>query len=147
MTALVRVTVPVAASQVAVWRELTTWENQGEWMPLTAVRSDGGDRVGGRIVARTGIGPLGFTDTMEITEWEPPHRCTVLHTGKVVRGAGVFVVEAESATASTLTWEEHLDLPWGPVGRLGWIVAGPIAGVALRRALRTFAARFADETS
>ena len=36
--------------------------------------------------AVTAIGPVGFTDTMEIVEWDPPHRCVVRHTGRVVRG-------------------------------------------------------------
>jgi hypothetical protein len=34
-------------------------------------------------------GPAGFTDTMKITEWDPPRRCVVRHTGRAVRGTGV----------------------------------------------------------
>ena len=61
----------------------------------TRVEVDGrgdGRHLGARLRAFTGVGPLGFTDTMEIVEWEPPRRCVVRHTGKVVRGDGVFEV-------------------------------------------------------
>ena len=40
----------------------------------------------------TGVGPVGFTDPMEVVEWDPPRRCVVAHLGRVVRGDGVFEV-------------------------------------------------------
>ena len=39
-------------------------------------------------------GPLAFVDPMVVTEWEPPNRCVLRHTGSLVRGDGVFEVFA-----------------------------------------------------
>ncbi|MGH3714741.1 MAG: SRPBCC family protein [Micromonosporaceae bacterium] len=125
---------PVAAPPETVWRMLTDWERQGEWMLGTAVRVTRGDgrTVGSRLAAFTGAGPIGFTDAMEITVWEPPYRCKVLHTGRLVRGTGWFEVRPGGA-AATIVWGERLELPFGVVGGWGWRVLRPAfrAGVQL----------------
>ena len=147
------VSVDVEAPPLQVWRALVDWERQGEWMPLTDVRVVGGDPhgVGGRIEARTGV-PVGggrhagMLDTLEITGWHPPNRVEVLHTGRVVRGPGVFEVRPRNAGA-TVVWTEHLDLPLGAVGRLGWPLVRPGARFALHLGLsrfRGFARRYPD---
>ena len=143
MTELV-LSVDVEAPPSQVWRALVDWERQGEWMPLTDVRVVGGDPagVGGRIEARTGLpvgegGRAGLLDTLEITRWEPPHRVDVLHTGRVVRGPGVFEVRSRGA-GGTLVWTEILDLPLGVLGRLAWPLVEPFAVFGLTLALRRF---------
>ena len=146
------VSMDVEAPPLQVWRALVDWERQGEWMPLTDVRVVGGDPhgVGGRIEARTGM-PMGgrhagLLDTMEITGWHPPHRVEVLHTGRVVRGPGVFEVRTRMAGA-TVVWTEQLDLPLGRLGRLGWPLVRPAAAFALHMGLsrfRDFARRYPD---
>ena len=106
----------------------------------TRVEVDGpgdGRHLGARLRAFTGVGPLGFTDTMEIVEWEPPRRCVVRHTGKVVRGDGVFEVVPLGPDRARFLWSELLDLPLGAVGALGW--PGGRAGVPAGG--RAFAAR------
>lgn len=50
-----------------VFEVLTDWRRHGEWMPFT--RAEGGDKVGDEIRGWTGIGPVGFLDTMVITDW------------------------------------------------------------------------------
>jgi uncharacterized protein YndB with AHSA1/START domain len=70
--------VRVRATPEKVWAVAMDWSRQGEWIPATQVR--GGTGVGARVVARTAVGPVGFTDTMVITEWDPPRRCVVRHT-------------------------------------------------------------------
>lgn len=147
MTVRVRAAVEVSVPVDRAWQLLTSWERQGEWMPLTSVSPDvaegdgdgAGDRVGDRLVARTGIGRLAFVDTMAITRLEPPRMCEVRHTGRVVRGRGVFRVDATDAARSRVTWEEHLDLPFGPVGRAGLLLVRPFAVLGLLMALRRFA--------
>lgn len=139
-------TVDVDAPPGRVWAALTDWARQGEWIVATDVRTVGGpaQQVGGRVEARTGVpvpgGPrLGVVDAMEITRWEPPRRVDVRHTGRVVRGSGVFEVRPRGA-GSTFVWTEVLDLPLGVLGRAGWPLVRPAMRAGLRLSLRRFAA-------
>jgi uncharacterized protein YndB with AHSA1/START domain len=75
-----RVVLPVPPEQA--WRAVVDWPRQGQWMLATRVR--GGQGAGAQVVARTGIGPLGFTDTMVITHWEPPRRAGALSVAEPV---------------------------------------------------------------
>jgi hypothetical protein len=84
------------------------WSRQGEWIPATRVH--GGTGVGAQVVARTAVGPVGFTDTMIITEWDPPRRCVVRHTGQVVRGDGIFEVIPDGELTE-FRWTELVELP------------------------------------
>jgi hypothetical protein len=119
------------------------WAGQGDWMLGTTVRVIAGDgaSVGSRVVARTGVGPFGVRDLMEITAWVPPHRCEVRHLGRVVRGGGVFEVRPAGTGAADFVWTERLDLPLGAVGRLGWPLVRPLFTAGVRESLRRFAAR------
>jgi len=136
MTAHVRVARVVAAPADLVWAVLTDWERQGDWIPATRVRAMNADAVGGRIEAWTGLGPVGFLDTMEITLWDPPRRCEVLHTGRLVNGPGAFDVQPLGPAGCRVVWEEHVDLPFGVAGRVGWQVVRPFARAGLAAALR-----------
>jgi len=140
--------VDVAAPAGTTWLALTDWTRQGEWMLGTDVRivEGNGRSVGSKLAAFTGYSGIGFTDTMEITTWEPPLRCGVAHQGKLVKGTGMFQVHAVGPNRSTFTWAEYLTLPFGIVGKLGWPVARPVFTVGLRRSLRNFA-RFAESYS
>ena len=139
-------TVEVDAPPERVWAALTDWARQGEWMLATDVRPVGGpaQELGGRIEARTGL-PVpggrhaGVLDPMLITRWEPPVRVDVRHTGRVVRGSGVFEVRPRGA-GSTFLWTERLDLPLGALGRAGWPLVRPAMRAGLRLSLRRFAA-------
>jgi len=144
--------VEVAAPAGQVWAALVDWESQGEWMLLTDVATEDGDGrvpgaqgVGGRLAARTGIPlpgkrRLGVLDTMLITAWEPPSRVDVRHLGRVVRGTGTFEVVPRGESASTFVWTEQLDLPLGPLGRLGWPLVRPAMAAGVRLSLKRFAA-------
>ena len=129
-----RIVLPVPPEQAL--QAVVDWPRQDQWMLATRVR--GGHGPGAQVVARTGIGPVGFTDTMVITEWEPPRRCVVQHTGRVVRGAGVFEVVPAGA-GSEFRWTERLDLPLGAAGRWGWRLARPLAQRGMDLSLRRFA--------
>lgn len=141
MTAEVRLEVVVEAPVEQTWGAATDWDRQGEWMLGTRVRSTAreGVGVGGGIEAFTGLGRLGFLDTMEITAWEPPYRCAGLHTGRVVRGTGVFEVRALGEGRSVFVWSEQLELPLGAVGRVGWPLVRPLFLAGVRRSLDRFA--------
>ena len=123
-----RVLVPAEPGEL--WRLAMDWPRQGDWM--LATRVSGGQGVGATVTARTGLGPVGFTDTMVITQWYPPHRCVVRHTGRVIRGTGVFEVSPRGRL-SEFAWTETLWLP-GVVP--AWLAAGPgrwVMDVSLRR--------------
>lgn len=133
--------VAVAGPVEDTWRVLTDWDRQHEWMLATRTHATGkgGHAVGGGIEARTGIGPFAVRDTMTVTTWDPPRRCTVEHTGRIVRGLGVFEVREVAGGGSRVVWTEHLDLPFGVLGRVGWPAVRPLAGWALRTSLRRLA--------
>ncbi|NHC45733.1 SRPBCC family protein [Motilibacter aurantiacus] len=136
----VSASVEVDAPAEQVWAVLTDWARQGEWMPLTRVRGtvNGGQGVGGGVEGWTGVGPVGFLDTMVVRGWEPNVRVAVRHTGRLVRGGGAFEIERLAGGRSRFTWSEFLDLPLGPLGRAGWPLARPLVRAALRLSLARF---------
>lgn len=141
-TAELTLAVEVEATAQATFEALVDWERQGQWMLGTTVEATRarGRGVGARISAFTGWKRAGFTDTMEITAWDPPWRCDVLHTGRVVRGTGSFTVEALGAQRSRFVWREDFELPLGGLGALGWPLARPVLTTAVRLSLKRFAA-------
>ena len=141
MSAHIAVDVVVDAPPQAVWEAVTDWPRQSEWMLGTKVRSTelGGVGVGGGLEAFTGVGRAGFLDTMIITEWDPPWKCVVRHTGQVVKGLGIFEVLALPGGRSRFVWAEELDLPLGVLGRIGWPVVRPGFAWGVRRSLQKLA--------
>ena len=137
------VTQEVAAPAERTWEALTDWPAHDRWMILT--RAEGDRAEGGSIRAFTGIGRVGFLDTMTITVWEPPRRAVVRHTGRVVRGSGSFEVEPLGAARSRVVWSEWVQLPFGPLGRLGWPVARPVLRAFVQVSLRRLA-RYVETT-
>lgn len=140
----VRLAVDLAVNAPAelVWAALTDWPAQGEWMLGTRVRAlDPQAGVGQRLAAVTGVGRIGVLDTMTITEWEPPRRCVVEHTGRVVRGEGIFEVDDLGDRRSRIRWAEVLDLPGGQLGRAGWGLVRPAFRAGVRVSLQRLAAR------
>jgi hypothetical protein len=61
------------------------------------------------------------------------------HTGRVVRGLGVFEVFALPDGRSRFVWSEELDLPLGALGRLGWPLVRPGFTWGVRRSLEALA--------
>jgi carbon monoxide dehydrogenase subunit G len=136
----------VRATPERVWQVAMDWSRQGEWIPATRVR--GGTGVGAQAVARTAVGPVGFTDTMVITEWDPPRRCVVQHTGKVVRGRGIFEV-IPYGELTEFRWTEVVELPLpaalqrGSAGRATQFLGQRAIVPLTRRSLQYALARFA----
>lgn len=131
------VQVEVDAPPQPVWDALTDWAAHDRWMLLTRAR--GGAGVGESIEAFTGVGRLGFLDTMTIRVWEPPHRAVVRHTGRVVRGSGAFEVRDVPGGRSRVVWSEWVDLPLGLLGRLGWPLVRPLLRAGVTFSLRRLA--------
>ena len=145
MGAFVRSVVEVAAPAEAVWGYVTDWPRQGEWIPFTVVEAGPAAHVGGQVRAWTGIGGLGFWDTMTITSWVPVRdgagRCEVLHTGAVVRGEGEFSVRGRGSDACTFVWSERLVIPGGPVGSVVWRLVRPLVQRGVDAAMQRMAKR------
>ncbi len=138
----VTATVIVPADAAQVWQAAVDWPGQSRWIWATRVR--GGHGAGATVTGWTGIGRASFTDPMVITEWDPPRRCVVRHTGSLIRGQGVFEVTPRGRTAhgpvSEFRWAEHLQLPLPPViGRLAVLLLRPPARWGLSMSLRRFA--------
>jgi hypothetical protein len=149
MRALVRAEIRVQAPAQVVWDYVTDWPRQGEWMPMTRVEVLGepgsARQVGGRTRAWTGLGPIGFWDTITITTWEQDAdgsgRCEVMHTGRVVHGDAEISVVAEGPEACRFMLWERLDVPGGPVGALLWRIVGRFVQRGVLRVLRRMADR------
>ncbi|MFD9903439.1 SRPBCC family protein [Streptomyces sp. NPDC059063] len=105
------------------WRRLTDWERHGQVVPLTRVTVSG-DREGGAgtvFTARSGVGPLGFDDVMEVVVWRPPGAegadrlpgaegaglCRLAKRGSFVTGWAEIEVRPEG-DASRVVWREEL---------------------------------------
>ena len=129
-----------------VWQSLVDWKSQSKWMLQTKVWSElDQDRTvkngkGVLIFAFTGIFPklypklkLGILDTMEVTNWKPPHICEVMHIGRVIRGTGKF--ELKKVRGGTIFyWQEEIIAP-----RLVLLFAKPALLTGVWFSLRRFA--------
>jgi hypothetical protein len=137
--------VDIPVPQQRVWDAVVDWPTQREWMLLTTVRATAKDGigVGGELAAFTGLGRVGFLDPMTITAWEPPHRCRVVHTGRVVRGTAAFEVQRLTDDSSRFVWSEWILLPFGVLGRAGWVFVRPLVACGVRYSLRRLARRLA----
>jgi carbon monoxide dehydrogenase subunit G len=131
----------IRAAPDQVWRAATDWPRHREWIPATTVH--GGTETGAAITARTAVGPVGFTDTMIITEWDPPWRCVTRHTGRVIRGGAMLEV-VPAGDFSEFRWTELVDLPVPAAVRPAatlfaqWTI-GPLLRAGLGYALRRLA--------
>lgn len=137
-TAVVEVSAPAAA----VWARMTDWPAHSRWVPLTRVRilTGSGDGVGARFVGRTGIGPIGFDDPMEITRWQPPRddvpgRCEVVKLGRFVTGHARFDVTSLADARTQVVWKGTIEVPPRVLTRRLAGVLGAAAGAAYTSAL------------
>ena len=147
MTAVLSVTVPVAAPVDVVFAAMVDLPSQERWMVLTRLypveSAVAVPEVGSRIAALTGLGGMGVLDTMTVTVFEPPHRWETEHTGNAFKGKGIFRVEP-GPTGSLVTWVEEVELPFGIFGRVGWLAARPVVRWGLTASLRRLAAGVTD---
>ncbi|MFG2497954.1 SRPBCC family protein [Streptomyces sp. NPDC048441] len=98
------------------WRRLTAWERHASVVPLTrvSVRTPPPSGEGTVFVARTGVGPVGFDDVMEVVTWRPPGGaggglCRLEKRGAFVTGwAEIEVTPRAGSSGSTVAWREDL---------------------------------------
>jgi hypothetical protein len=99
--------------------------------------------VGTKISAFTGAFPqrgwLGIWDHMEVSTWEPPRRCDVLHYGKWLRGTGYFELRPLSTHRTSFTWSEELRGAFP-------LAIKPALAIGVWLSLRRFARQLRSET-
>jgi len=139
--------VEVGAPASSTWEALVDWPAHGRWVPLTVVRvlTPSGAGVGARFVGRSGLGPAGFDDPMEVTLWRPPAadrpgRCEVVKQGRLVLGSAWFEVEQLPADRSRVTWGEDIELAPRALTRPFSGLIAAAGRIAFTRTLRTMAA-------
>jgi polyketide cyclase/dehydrase/lipid transport protein len=137
------VSVDIDAPVDRTWAVVTDWPRQGEWMPMTEVRvsADTPMGVGAKISARSGIRGASVVDPMVVDVWTPPHRCEVVHLGKIITGRGVFIVEPLPGERSRFTWREELESEGVRriIDRIGLPPSRVLVNVALKRLARLIA--------
>lgn len=120
------------------WGALTDWERQADWMrDADAVVVTSPERAGAGVTleVRTRLFQIpAFTETIEVTAWDPPSTLTIEH-GPPIRGRGEWSL-TPIADGTRFTWVEDVELA-APV--LGWLLTAcyaPVLGVLLRRSMR-----------
>ena len=140
MSNTLRITIDLPCSQEHAWAAVADWESQGKWMLQTKVwvTSQIREGVGTSISAFTGplykfypkFSSLGLLDTMVVTKWQPPEICDVVHTGKVLKGTGSFVLSPINSTSTKFNWSETIEC-----SRVKFLVIAPFLWVGVRISL------------
>ncbi len=148
----------VDASSDEVWATLSDFAGYGRWIPLTTMVLDPGPvRVGWAFAGRTGLGPLGFVDSMIVTRWEPPNghagdragggpghggddgvddaRFTVRKTGRLLRGWADITLRQRADGGTEVTWAEEIILRPETLGRRVAPLVDPVVARLFARAL------------
>ncbi|SDO59181.1 Carbon monoxide dehydrogenase subunit G [Pedococcus dokdonensis] len=101
------------APPAAVWDVVTDFAAYGDWMPATRMRVDaGGPRPGWGFAGISGLGRVGFSDSMLVSVWEPPGpdgrgAFRVVKTGRLLSGWAEVTVEPDG-TGTRLDWHEDV---------------------------------------
>ena len=140
MSNTLRITITLPCSQEGAWAAIAEWESQGNWMLQTKVwvTSHIREGVGTSISAFTGplykfypkFSSLGLLDTMVVTKWQPPEICDVVHTGKVLKGTGSFVLSPINSTSTKFNWSETIEC-----SRIKFLAIAPFLWVGVRISL------------
>jgi hypothetical protein len=140
MSHTIRISLTLPCNQVRAWQAIADWEGQGNWMLQSRVwvTSQIREGIGTTIAAFTGpfyksypkFSNFGLLDTMVVTNWQPPYRCDVMHTGKILKGTGTFELIEISATATRFSWSEDIEC-----SRLQFLAIYPFLWIGVRISL------------
>jgi len=115
------------ATPETCWTALTDWEHQADWMrdaDRVDVLSDHREGIGVLVAVRTRVYNVpAFTERLEVTAWDPPHRLQVAHRS-AIKGTGDWLLEP-FVGGTRFTWVEDVELPLGALGRLAFRVYRP----------------------
>lgn len=127
-----------------VWsdiRQISThvhWMHDAEAIWFTSADTEG---VGTSFECDTKIGPIRFTDVMEITAWVENETMGVRHS-RVVAGEGAFTLSALQGNRTLFRWAEELKFPWFFGGPVGEPFGSIILKLIWKRNLQNLANRF-----
>jgi hypothetical protein len=136
---------PLSAPEA--WRRVLDLRAHTAVIPLTTVTGAAVSAAelgpGSRFVARTGLGPIGFDDTMVVESIVPPTTDTagsarIVKEGRVVRGH-IDLLVTPTAAGSTLVWTQRISV-WGLPSVFDPVVAR-VARAAYGSTLRRLLAR------
>ncbi len=111
-----------------VWRLVTDWERQGDWMLEASdfvVTSPHREGIGVEAEATIRIGGITTRDKIRVSRWEPPRRLTIEHLGWV-SGEGEIYVTGAGPGRSRVFWREQLHPPLGLLGAIGLTAFKPL---------------------
>jgi uncharacterized membrane protein len=120
-----------------VWRWLTDWERQGEWMREASdfvVCTDHREGIGVEAEATIRIGGIRTRDRIRVDRWEPDRHLGIEHVGWV-RGRGDLSLQPLAGGRTRVDWREELRPPWGALGAIGLRVFRPLIARTFRRDL------------
>ena len=124
-----------------VWRLITDWEHQDDWMLEASdfvVTSDIREGVGVEAEATIKIGGISTRDKVRVIGWEPEHRLAIEHLGWV-SGKGEMFLTKLGGDRTHLFWREHLYPPLGVAGALGITAFKPVMYRIFKRDLKVLA--------
>lgn len=136
--------VKINAPAEKVWDAIADWQSQSNWMLQTKVLLTSKEAAGVGVTIEAFTGPLhrlyprfkwlGVIDLMRVTLWEPPHRCDVIHYGKIIKGSGTFEVISIDAARSQFNWSEEIQAP-----RVIFLLVRPFILLGVKISLSRFA--------
>ena len=138
---VVQTNVELDASAGVVWRVLTDWERQSDWMLEATdivVVSAHREGVGVEAEATVRIGGISTRDRIRVDVWDPPSHLGIAHLGWV-GGRGDLRLTPTGSDRTHLDWREELRPPLGPFGAVGIRLFRPLMARTFRRDARVLA--------
>jgi hypothetical protein len=136
----------ILAALEDAWAVVSDFERQREWMvDIRSLRvvSEQKQGVGTVVEATSAIFGLPvIRDRIEVTAWDPPRRLDVRRRtppaglGRIaLQGTGSFILEPKG-DGTLFTWIEDVEVPFGPLGAVGWrVLIAPHMQWVCRRSL------------
>ncbi|MGH2752124.1 MAG: SRPBCC family protein [Actinomycetota bacterium] len=121
-----------------VWRLITDWENQSDWMLEATdfvVTSPHREGPGVTAEATIRIGGITTRDSVEVVAWEPEKLLGIEHGGWV-SGRGEIHLTPLGSDRTHVFWIETLYPPLGVAGALGLAAFKPLMARIFKRDLR-----------
>jgi hypothetical protein len=125
-----------------VWRLVTDWEHQGDWMLEASdfsVLSEQREGVGVEAQATVRVAGLSTRDLVAVVAWAPHRHLGIAHRGWV-SGRGDIHLTRIAPARTHVYWREELHPPLGLAGAVGLFALRPLIRRIFARDLRVLAA-------